>query len=116
MRGGGGGSPAPPSANSAERSSTRTLTPLRVSANAVDRPPMPPPTTMTSGFVEVVMIPVNAPEWVLGHARGEEILLVRTGRRRGGAGEGAGTAVAGGAESRVRSGNPDVDLDLWGYG
>src|ERR1700735_953261 len=41
--------PAPTSANSAERSSTRTLTPLRVSANAAERPPMPPPTMMTSG-------------------------------------------------------------------
>ena len=43
--------PAPTSANSAERSSTRTLTPLRVSANAAERPPMPPPTMMTSGCV-----------------------------------------------------------------
>ena len=50
------------------------------------------------------MIPVNAPEWAAGHARGEEILLVRTGRQWDGAGKGAGTAVAGGAESRVRSG------------
>ena len=41
--------PAPTSPNSAERSSTRTLRPLRARANAADRPPMPPPTTMTSG-------------------------------------------------------------------
>ena len=41
--------PAPTSPNSAERSSTRTRSPLRVSANAADRPPMPPPTTITSG-------------------------------------------------------------------
>ena len=54
---------------------------------------------------EVVMLSVNAPGWALGHAGVRKILLVRTGRPVGrDAGKGAGTAVAGGAELRVRSG------------
>src|SRR5512135_3811008 len=39
--------PAPISLNSAPCSNTRTLIPLRASASAAARPPMPPPTTST---------------------------------------------------------------------
>src|SRR5689334_5510479 len=43
--------PAPTSPNSGACSSTRTRRPRRVSAKAAPRPPMPPPTTITSGFM-----------------------------------------------------------------
>ena len=44
------------------------------------------------------MIPVNAPEWVLGHSGGEKFCWSEPGAGRVGAGKGAGTAVAEEAE------------------